>query len=781
MGPGPTGGDAGLSVPQAAADEPAVGDLVDAGPPSEPPGFSPDDTGTPVGSNSTAGPLGPAPLGPNGLNGLWGSSYLVNGGSYGEVFADSWVQYQGNTYLFGVGTGDHQNYVNINNSYWQLVQGGTFYSKTAVAPVVYQGLLFLFMVKDSDGSVWYKTFDGSTWSTAHVVGNGGFSTSFSVTPVIYYGRIYLFGVADSPWLHHYFNIFDGYGWTYPLAWQQVPGGGWTDVGPQAAAVFEDRLWLFGLGQNRHVFGNVFDGTNWTGWNDIYSYPAVGDTPTPVVYNNRLHLIVIGQNHYHYVNVFKGGVGYSGSTPFGPAAWTGWLGPTLIPTSRVRDAVGVQLATDANPAGVGGSLMVFSVDEAYGRHYYTQCIGTPTCGGGTDNGDAALYTGSSCTGSSLKITANRYPLSENSDTRLDLSGTTFPDGTPLSQVQCAWVRSGYRLTLCGSEEFDSQCQDYYGQATVVPPKESMSLQRIPTISQPTYVSRTDCISNWWGSNFQSIAASDKYWFVSNGGECAWYDYVEAHVGAIPLTAAGSDFCDGGYARNFGCDAHPAGLAWHADLGRPGYLYMSLGGDLHVMGEDLGDVFVFNRHYDPYYDPAVDDWIAINPVDGLLYSGNVGSPLVNVYRRGYEGTTPYPTQLELLHTIDLSLHGAPFGRAATLRCIQGAAFSPQGFLYLAVDGSDIYHTECDENKSYAGVYVYLVLGGSAGQEAYYETSRFIYPDDDDYEAQAVVLMDTDIRPDVGAFPSTGQIHYAVRNNCIGNDDVLIWHLRAPIWAY
>jgi hypothetical protein len=151
---------------------------------------------------------------------------------------------------------------------------------------------------------------------------GGGTTAVAHAVTVFQDRLYLFGIGIKHH-KHYLDTFDGTNWS---GWRQVPGGG-TTVLSDAATVFNDRLYLFGIGVNdRSHYVNTFDGTNWSGWQQVPGGGTTAVADAATVLYNRLYLFGIGiADHKHYVNKFNGTNWSRGQNPeraysvFGPTA------------------------------------------------------------------------------------------------------------------------------------------------------------------------------------------------------------------------------------------------------------------------------------------------------------------------------------------------------------------------------------------------------------------------------------------------------------------------------
>ena len=91
---------------------------------------------------------------------------------------------------------------------------------------------------------------------------------------------------------------------YSADWSAVPGGGTTNLA-DAATVFQDRLYLFGIGINdHHHYMNSFDGQSWSGWAALWGSGKTLLSDAVTVFNNKIYVFGIGINdHQHYMKTF----------------------------------------------------------------------------------------------------------------------------------------------------------------------------------------------------------------------------------------------------------------------------------------------------------------------------------------------------------------------------------------------------------------------------------------------------------------------------------------------
>jgi hypothetical protein len=201
------------------------------------------------------------------------------------------------------------------------------------------------------------------------------------------GRVYLFAIAGSefgPYDIYVDSTGNGVWWT---GWTRIPA---TTPAEPVATVYNNRLYLFDVGTDDHVYDNVSsDGVHWSGWGYIGGTTYSGLAAT--VYNSQLYLFDVGTDNRIYDSTSSDGVHWLGwgyvpgsSTVWPPVVavvtglvhlynigtcvyesidtprgWTGW---TCLPSSSVDTSV---LTTGYAPAVTPfkGELYVFDTLNA----------------------------------------------------------------------------------------------------------------------------------------------------------------------------------------------------------------------------------------------------------------------------------------------------------------------------------------------------------------------------------------------------------------------------------
>jgi hypothetical protein len=199
---------------------------------------------------------------------------------------------------------------------------------------------------------------------------GGGTTSLPDAAALFQNKIYLFAIGTNDH-RHYVNSFDGSAWS---GWAAVPGGGTTSLSDTAVAL-QNRLYLFAVGTNDHRhYVNSFDGATWSGWSQVPGGGTTSLADAATVFKNKIYLFAIGTNdHRHYVNSFDG------------SAWSGWGAVPGGGTTSLSDtAVALQ-----------NRLYLFAVGTNDHRHYVNSFDGatwngwSQVPGGGTTSlADAA---------------------------------------------------------------------------------------------------------------------------------------------------------------------------------------------------------------------------------------------------------------------------------------------------------------------------------------------------------------------------------------------------------
>jgi hypothetical protein len=180
------------------------------------------------------------------------------------------------------------------------------------------------------------------WSGWSVLPGGNTTTQAGDAAVVYRDKLYLFGIGK---VHHqhWLKTFDGTNWS---GWSQVPGSGTTRMA-DAAAVFQDKLYLFAvaLADNSQQV-NVFDGANWAGWSAVPGGATLGSIDVAVVYDGQLWLLACAPRDAQNRTNLK-------MNRFDGANWAGW---SDVPGS-------VKTTSDSFAAAVyANKLYLFAPDQ-----------------------------------------------------------------------------------------------------------------------------------------------------------------------------------------------------------------------------------------------------------------------------------------------------------------------------------------------------------------------------------------------------------------------------------
>lgn len=168
------------------------------------------------------------------------------------------------------------------------------------------------------------------WSGWSVLPGGNTTTRVGDAAVVYRDKVYVFGVGK---VHHehWMKTFDGSNWS---GWSQVPGA--TTQLAEAAAVFQDKLYLFGVAlADNSQQANVFDGANWIGWSAVAGGATLGSPDVAVVYGGQLWLFACAPRDSQNRTSLK-------LNRFDGANWAGWTDvPGSVKTTSAYFAGAVQ--------------------------------------------------------------------------------------------------------------------------------------------------------------------------------------------------------------------------------------------------------------------------------------------------------------------------------------------------------------------------------------------------------------------------------------------------------
>jgi hypothetical protein len=252
----------------------------------------------------------------------------------------------------------------------------------------------------------------STYARWQVIPGGG-TTITPAASVVYENRLFLFGIGIADH-HHYVNSYDGASWK---GWEPVPGGG-TTLLPDAAAVYQNKLFLFGIGSGDHQhYVNTFSGDQWSGWSRIPGGGTTALADTVTVFQNKLFLVGVGINdRRHYINVFDG------------TQWAGW---SAVPSSATT-------ATADSAVVFQNELHLFATGIQDHKHYTNlfdgqRWVGWSAIPGGgtTELADAPVFFGDQLYVFSIGITDHRHYVNRFDGT--NWSGWTGASGGSKTSV------------------------------------------------------------------------------------------------------------------------------------------------------------------------------------------------------------------------------------------------------------------------------------------------------------------------------------------------------------
>lgn len=221
------------------------------------------------------------------------------------------VVFNGKLYLFSRGIKDERIYFNIYYtadkwSGWTQVPGGML-TDVPIGATVFNDKLFIFSNNwqgIGDRRIYVNTCDNAdTWSGWKEVPRIH-TTNAAVAPVVFNGKLYLFAKGIDDRLI-YVNTCDSAGsWS---GWEQVSGGGTTDAA-LTAAVYNDKIYLFSKNIiDERIYVNTFDTEgNWSGAQEMPGHGTTAFPLTAVTFNDSLYLFANGivDDKHIYVNTFS---------------------------------------------------------------------------------------------------------------------------------------------------------------------------------------------------------------------------------------------------------------------------------------------------------------------------------------------------------------------------------------------------------------------------------------------------------------------------------------------
>ncbi|KUZ80141.1 hypothetical protein WI37_08420 [Burkholderia ubonensis] len=285
----------------------------------------------------------------------WENWEEVGGGGATDAALTA-TNYGGRLYLFSKHLDGHVYVNNMDEAVgswdgWTEVPGEGTTHVALASEVGPDDRLYLFSKGINDQHVYLNVLNSSeVWSGWFEV-PGGLTTNANLSATTYGRRLYLFAKErDSQQIQ--FNMLDFDADPEPalrdlkwIGWQEVPGGGTTDVGLTSAVGPDGRLYLIAKGiDDQRVYQNMMDPRGaWTGW-----YPVTGDGTTDVSlgvtrYGSRLFLFGKGiDDRGTYLNTMEA-----------TCIWSGW--------SAMPDPTTTIASLNAS-GGPDGKLYVFRVSD-----------------------------------------------------------------------------------------------------------------------------------------------------------------------------------------------------------------------------------------------------------------------------------------------------------------------------------------------------------------------------------------------------------------------------------
>jgi hypothetical protein len=175
----------------------------------------------------------------------------------------------------------------------------------APAAVTYQNSVYVF-VQAFSGHLWVLWRDGSTWQWADQGTPPGLTIDAgAIAAITYEDRLYAFVRASDG--HLWVNWWDGNTWQWA---DQGTAQGWSVASQAIAAItYQDGLYVFVQGEgDGHLWMNWWDGNTWR-WADQGTGPGQPIGPYAIAaatYDNRLYVFVQGYGDRHlWVNWWDG--------------------------------------------------------------------------------------------------------------------------------------------------------------------------------------------------------------------------------------------------------------------------------------------------------------------------------------------------------------------------------------------------------------------------------------------------------------------------------------------
>ena len=344
------------------------------------------------------------------------------------------------------------------------------------------------------------------------------------------------------------------------------------------------------------------------------------------------------------------------------------------------------------------------------------------------------------------TGMRAPCSYFFTGDIDLSNNRWPDGSRMNDsISSVLVYSGQEITLCPHSRYRGTCRHlrqntpgyYWNMASLGINDTTSSLElrpNTPVWSSARYRSNyPHDRENTWSNEAQGVTHDANNWYITN----KW------HIHKYPV---GRSVSSNSYSRRnnlpHGCKHFGDPTFYGGDMCAPLEGGPNPDDRIYVYDTNL-NIRRFGRLNHQSHAP----WVAINPVNGLMYSSDFRTNTLRVYNRNFANGSWLTPKYSI--TLDRHLNG-----------IQGGVFSQNGYLYLTTSGGQ------------AGIHVFDIRGSRARRVRFIGPNGY-KPGFPNYEeVEGITLWDLDN----GRAPGiSGQIHWILLDNDSGQDDIYFKHIR------
>ena len=222
---------------------------------------------------------------------------------------------EGKMDVFSVGADKSLQHKYYDGHSWQPSEstfnslGGTLDGNEVVAVTVNGSNPLDIFGKGTDGSIYHKYWDGSSWQPqGDTMDNLGDGTQFLHGPAaVSWGpnRTDIFAINDDyKMVHQYWD-----GTTWLSEWESLSDNEFTDT-PTAISWGANRLDIFGVEyETGALLHNVWDGSQWSGWENLGTASAtVGFTGTVAATSwsvNRIDIVALGTDGAYYYKFYDG--------------------------------------------------------------------------------------------------------------------------------------------------------------------------------------------------------------------------------------------------------------------------------------------------------------------------------------------------------------------------------------------------------------------------------------------------------------------------------------------